>query len=72
MGYDAARTILWIAGAYLGIGSIVTVPLVLSGIGRIDPAAKAAPWSFRVLVVPGVVAFWPLLLRRWIAARRQS
>jgi len=72
MGYDAARTVLGIAGAYLGIGAIVAVPLVLSGIGRIDPAAKAAPWSFRILVFPGVVAFWPLLLRRWISARSAS
>ena len=72
MGYDAARIVLWIAGAYLGIGSIVAVPLVFSGIGRIDPAAKAAPWSFRILVFPGVIAFWPLLLRRWISARSAS
>ena len=72
MGYDTARTIVWIAGIYLGLGAIVAVPLVLSGIGRIDPAAKNAPWLFRVLVFPGVVAFWPMLLRRWLSARSPS
>lgn len=72
MDLHVVHGILWIAGSYLAIGSIVAVPFVIYGIGRVDPAAKAAPWSFRVLVVPGVVAFWPLLARRWLAARSAS
>ena len=28
------------------------------------PEAKLS-WGFRLLVIPGALAFWPLLLRRW-------
>ena len=52
-----------------GGGSILAVPLLAFGLGRIDPAAKAAPWTFRALVAPGVVALWPFLLLRWLRAR---
>jgi len=32
----------------------------------VDPAARhASPW-FRLLIVPGVAALWPLLLRLWV------
>ena len=70
MGLALAHAILWVAGIYVAIGVIVGLPFAVSGIGRVDPAAKAAPWSFRVLVLPGVVALWPLIARRWLASRR--
>ena len=37
------------------------------GVERIDPAAKGASRGFRLIIVPGAVALWPLLLRRWIS-----
>lgn len=67
---DAVHCGLFALAAYLAIGSIVAVPFVLFGVGRIDPAAKEAPWTFRALVVPGVVAMWPLLVRRWLRSLR--
>jgi hypothetical protein len=69
MGTDFAHGALWTAGLYAAAGVLVGLPFVIFGIGRVDPAAKAAPWTFRVLVLPGVVAMWPLILRRWIAVR---
>jgi hypothetical protein len=56
---------LWIAGGYLAVGAIVAVAFVASGIGRVDVAARGAPWTFRLLVVPGAIALWPVVLRLW-------
>jgi len=40
--------------------------------GRVDPAARhASPW-FRLLIVPGVAALWPLLLRLWVNSPRSG
>jgi hypothetical protein len=64
-----ARGLLYVLSTYVAIGTLLAVPFVVSGIGRVDPAARAAPWTFRALVFPGVVAFWPLLLRRWLTAK---
>lgn len=54
-------------GAYAERGVAFAVPFVVRGIERLDPGAHGSSWGFRLLVLPGVVAFWPLLLRRWVA-----
>jgi len=64
MSLGLAHGVLFVLAIYLGLGVLVAVPLVVAGIGRIDPAAKTAPWTFRLLVLPGAIALWPFLLRR--------
>jgi len=47
----------------LGVG--FAVAFVCVGVKRIDSQAVGTGVGFRVLIFPGSVAFWPLLLRRW-------
>ena len=57
---------------YLGCGVLFSIPFLLippRGVASIDPAAREGTWGFRVMVLPGVVALWPVLLRRWISGR---
>ena len=54
------------AGVYLAGGLMFAVPFVLFGVKRIDPHAAQGSWGFRLLIIPGTMAFWPLLLRRWL------
>jgi hypothetical protein len=54
-------------GAYLLCGALVAPVFVLFGAGRVDPHAKGGTWGFRVLILPGVVFLWPLMVRRWLA-----
>ena len=56
-------------GAYAGAGLLFAMPFVLRGVDRIDPAAREGTWGFRLLLIPGVVALWPLLARRWWSGR---
>ena len=51
-------------------GAIFAVAFVTAGIHRVDPLAEHAPLSFRLIVIPGVAALWPLLLMRWIRSPR--
>jgi hypothetical protein len=51
-------------------GAVFAVAFVTAGIHRVDPVAQHAPVSFRLIVIPGVAAFWPLLLVRWIRSAR--
>ena len=53
-------------GAYLAAGVLFAVPFLLVGAGRLDADAREGTWGFRLLVLPGVVALWPLLARRWM------
>ena len=52
-------------GVYLACGFVFAIPFVLKGAKRIDPHAAQGSWGFRLLIFPGAMAFWPLLLRRW-------
>lgn len=57
-----AQTILWLVVVYASIGGLVAVWFVMTQVGRVDAAAKTAPWSFRLIILPGAVALWPVVL----------
>jgi hypothetical protein len=54
-------------GAYAAIGVLFAGAFLTRGIERLDPGAHGSGWGFRLIVLPGVVALWPLLLQRWLA-----
>ena len=56
---------LILLGAYLACGLVFAIPFALVGVKKIDRHAAHGSWGFRLLVIPGTMAFWPLLLRRW-------
>lgn len=64
MSLFAADLVLGLLAAYLAVGLLVAVALLLGGLRRIDTAAAAAPMRVKLLLVPGMVALWPLMLRR--------
>ena len=66
-----AEIILLIALAYAGCGVALGVPFVLSGVNRVDEAARGAPLGFRLLILPGTIALWPLMAIKWINARKR-
>jgi len=56
---------LFALGIYLACGLAFAIPFVLAGVKRIDPHAAHGSWGFRLLIIPGTMALWPLLLKRW-------
>jgi hypothetical protein len=60
-----AAVILVALGAYLVCGLSFALPFAFLGAGRIDPHASHGSWGFRLLIIPGAMALWPILLRRW-------
>jgi hypothetical protein len=61
-----ARLIVGLLAAYTGFGGVFALLFVTLGVQRLDPAARGAGLVFRLLLVPGAAAFWPLLARRWL------
>jgi hypothetical protein len=66
MPHNLAAPLVAIVSGYLILGVLFAAPFVTRGVNRIDPLAPTAPWTFRLLMVPGTVVFWPLLLVRWL------
>ena len=65
-----AEVILYICLVYSLCGLAVGVPFVLRGVDRVDASARGASVGFRLLILPGMVALWPLMAAKWIRARR--
>ena len=54
---------------YLAAGFVFAIPFVIKGVDKIDEGAHGSGIGFRLIIIPGTIVFWPLLLRRWMAAR---
>ena len=61
-----AHVILAVAAAYVAVGLPVAVAFVIVGVGRVDHAARGSPVGFRLIILPGSVALWPVLLAKWV------
>ncbi len=65
----AAEVVVLVCTVYVACGLVFAPFFVWRGAGRLDPAAKSAGLGFRLIVLPGAAALWPVLLRRWLAGR---
>jgi hypothetical protein len=63
-----AEIILLLLGGYLAVGFVFAIAFVIRGAETIDFAARGAPIGFRLLILPGATALWPLLSIRWVQA----
>ena len=57
--------LLMAAGLYLLIGLVFFIPFIRKGVHTFDDGVAAAPFMMKVLIFPGIVALWPLLLSKW-------
>ena len=64
-----ASWVLRVIGAYLVVGLLFAVWFVVGGVGRISPASRGTGWGFRVLILPGSAALWPVLVYELVASR---
>jgi len=62
--------VVWSLEVYAIHGLVFALLFLPRGLERLDPAVRGSGWGFRLIVLPAVVAFWPLLLHRWRRARR--
>jgi hypothetical protein len=61
-----------VALSYTAAGLIFAIPFVLFWAGRIDTAAQHGSWGFRLAILPGVIALWPLMALKALRALRHS
>ena len=65
--------ILFVIEVYLALGVLFSIPFVIKGITVIDPdGAQETKWTFRVIIIPGTIIFWPVLLKKWINTKRTN
>ena len=65
---QATNLILAGTGIYFLAGAALALALHARGLKRIDSSVAGAGLFFRALVTPGLIALWPVLIRKWAAA----
>lgn len=63
---------LFLIGIYLLAGFIFAIAFVLKGAQVIDEGANGGSIGFRIMIFPGSVVFWPMLLQRWRKQRKHK
>ena len=68
---DTIATVLFGALVlYLAAGLVIAIAFAVSGVTQVQSAPVTI--GARLLLVPGVLALWPIVLARWRKARRTS
>jgi len=65
--YTLLVILLVTVGIYLVIGLIFYVALSIKGFDKIDPGTRNSGIGFKLILVPGILVFWPILWKKWKA-----
>jgi len=68
----AFEIIIWIVGVYFLCGFLFAIPFVIKGVKDIDEGAYGTKLGFRLIILPGSIVFWPLLLSKWIKSKKND
>ena len=58
--------------AYAVTGLLFACAFLTMGIGQVDRASRGSGVGFRLIILPGVAALWPVMLKRWIRGKGQA
>ena len=61
---------LIVVAIYLVLGILFVVPFLLKGLTKVDEGACGGTIGFKIIIIPGVIVFWPVLLSKWMKANR--
>ncbi len=50
---------------YLAMGFVFAMAFLMKGISIVDEGTKGSTNGFKIIILPGVIVFWPFLLNKW-------
>jgi hypothetical protein len=59
------------AAVYLVLGLLFVIPFLMKGLNKVDEGAHGSTIGFKIIIIPGVIVFWPVLLKKWIRKRAE-
>jgi len=57
---------LIIAAIYLVVGVLFVIPFLMKGLTKVDAGAHGSTIGFKIIILPGVIVLWPVLLKKWM------
>lgn len=55
---------------YVGLGVVIGIFLAFRGVNKFDPNMQNARWPLRLLILPGTIGLWPLLLIKYFSKHK--
>ena len=65
------QVIISIVGIYILCGFLFAIPFVMKGVTEVDEGTHGTKLGFRLIIIPGTIEFWPLLLSKWIKSNKK-
>jgi hypothetical protein len=65
-----AEALVYGLEAYAALGLLFAVAFVTVAVERVDHTANGATFGFRLVILPGSIALWPVLAALWIRGPR--
>ncbi len=62
----AVDILLLLMGTYLVLGFLFSFYFILKGASKMDEDVEGSPWHFKLIIWPGAVLLWVVLLRKLI------
>ena len=62
--------LLIIAAIYLLEGVLFVIPFLMKGLNKVDEGAHGSTTGFKIIIIPGVIVLWPVLLSKWMKGNR--
>jgi hypothetical protein len=69
---NIVTVLLLITSVYLIAGFLFAIAFITKGITKVDEGASGSGWGFRIIIIPGIMVFWPVLLKKWITAPKDQ
>lgn len=64
--WQVINIILAVIAIYLMLGFLFAIAFVIKGVNVVDEGAHGSTIGFRIIIIPGTIALWPVLLRKWM------
>jgi len=64
-----AEVIVLILAAYTGIGFVSALAFLIFGARALDDGVPGSTKGAFVLIFPGLVALWPVMIAKWLIGR---
>jgi hypothetical protein len=53
------------------LGFLFTIAFIFKGIQTVDESAQKSSLGFKIIIIPGIIVFWPVLLKKWLIALKK-
>jgi hypothetical protein len=61
-----------IIAIYLISGFVFAIAFIFKGVDQVDEGAHGSSIGFKIIIIPGTIVFWPLLLKKWLNVSKEK